>query len=170
MVSLPVYIEIEKGSNIKYEYDKSKATLVVDRILPESQGYPFAYGFFPGTLADDGDELDALILRTKNDIQNNKVYPVHIVGALSMEDEKGMDEKILCVLDDDSEHIQDITDLDTTTKDAIHTFFSTYKLNTPGKWSKTYGFMNKSQAIQLYAKSCSLTQEFMLPSLGIQPK
>jgi len=161
MVSLPVYIEIEKGSNIKYEYDKSKATLVVDRILPESHGYPFAYGFFPGTLAEDGDELDALILRSKNDIQNNKVYPVHIVGALSMEDEKGMDEKILCVLADDSEHIQDITDLDNATKDAINTFFSTYKLNSPGKWSKTYGFMNKSQAIQLYAKSCS--QEFMLP-------
>jgi len=160
-VALPVYIEIEKGSNIKYEYDKSKASLVVDRILSESQGYPFAYGFFPNTKADDGDELDALIIRTTNDIQNNKVYPVHIVGALVMEDEKGMDEKILCVLTDDYERIQDITDLDMTTKNTIDTFFATYKLNTPGKWSKTYGFLNQRQAIQLYAKSCA--QDFTVP-------
>ena len=64
-----------------------------------------------------------------------------------------MDEKVLCVLEDDYDRVQDITDLDSKTKDEIDTFFSTYKLNSPGRWSKTYGFLNKQQAIQLYAKS-----------------
>ena len=151
--ALPVYIEIEKGSNIKYEFDKTTGTLQVDRVLETTTGYPFAYGFFPNTLADDGDELDVLIIRKQNDICNDRVYPVHIIGALVMEDEKGMDEKILCVLEDDYARIQDIQDLDTATKDEINTFFSTYKLNSPGRWSKTYGFLNFQQAVQLYAKS-----------------
>ena len=138
---------------MKYEFDKQTQSLQVDRILDTSSGYPFAYGFFPNTLADDGDELDVLILRKQNDIRNDRVYPAHIIGALVMEDEKGMDEKVLCVLDDDYAQIQDIKDLDTKTKDEIETFFSTYKLNSPGRWSKTYGFLNHQQATQLYAKS-----------------
>jgi inorganic pyrophosphatase len=150
---IPVYIEIEKGSNVKYEFDQKTQTLQVDRVLDTPTGYPFAYGFFPNTLADDGDELDVLIIRKQNDVRNDRVYPAYIIGALVMEDEKGMDEKVLCVLDDDYDRVQDITDLDSKTKDEIDTFFSTYKLNSPGRWSKTYGFLNKQQAIQLYAKS-----------------
>jgi inorganic pyrophosphatase len=150
---LPVYIEIEKGSNVKYEFDQKTQSLQVDRVLDTPTGYPFAYGFFPNTLADDGDELDVLIIRKENTIRNDRVYPAHIIGALVMEDEKGMDEKVLCVLEEDYEQIQDITDLDSKTKDEINTFFSTYKLNSPGRWSKTFGFLNHQQAIQLYAKS-----------------
>ena len=150
---LPVYVEIEKGSKIKYEFDKATNTLQVDRVLDTPTGYPFAYGFFPNTLADDGDELDVLIIRKQNDIRNDRVYPAHIIGALVMEDEKGMDEKVLCVLEDDYDQVQDITDLDTKTRDEINTFFSTYKLKSPGRWSKTYGFLNHQQAVRLYAQS-----------------
>jgi inorganic pyrophosphatase len=151
--AVPAYIEIEKDSNIKYEYDKNVSALAVDRILPEGYYYPFAYGFFPNTLAADGDELDVLILRATNDIRNNHIYPVHILGALVMEDEKGMDEKVLCVLSDDYQNIQDITQLEESVKNKISTFFSTYKINTPGKWSKTYGFLDKKEAIKLYKAS-----------------
>ena len=60
MEKLRIYLEIKKDSNIKYEFDKTKNELVVDRILPDPYYYPFAYGFIPNTLADDNDELDIL--------------------------------------------------------------------------------------------------------------
>ena len=66
-----VYIEIEKNSNIKYEYDKDKKELIIDRYLKEPFVYPYAYGFIPGTLADDKDELDVLIITNKK-IKNDK--------------------------------------------------------------------------------------------------
>ena len=151
--SLPVYIEIEKDSNIKYEYNKTTSTLEIDRLLPETHVYPYAYGFFPNTFAADGDELDVLIIRNTNDIQNNKIYQAYIIGALVMEDEKGMDEKVLCVLEDDYLLIRDISQVTDEAKERIKMFFSTYKLNVPGKWSKTYGFINRERAIELYNNS-----------------
>ena len=57
-----VYIEIEKHTNIKYEYDKTRQELVVDRILEYPYFYPYAYGFIPDTLADDDDDLDILLI------------------------------------------------------------------------------------------------------------
>lgn len=150
---LPVYIEIEKDSNIKYEYDKATSSLVIDRMLPDTHTYPYAYGFFPNTLAADGDELDILIINNTHDIKKDTTYQVYIIGALVMEDEKGMDEKILCVLADDYSLVRDITQISDETKDKIDTFFSTYKINVPGKWSKTYGFLNKERAIELYRQS-----------------
>jgi len=154
-VSVPVsvYIEIEKGSTTKYEYDADLKKLIVDRMMPPTHPYPFAYGFFPNTFAADGDELDALIIRTGNDIQNDKTYEVYIIGALVMEDEHGMDEKVLCVLADDYERMKTLNDIPDTIKNTIDTFFSTYKLNVPEKWSKTYGFMNHSLAQKLYDDS-----------------
>jgi inorganic pyrophosphatase len=147
-----VYVEIEKLSNIKYEYDKDKKELVVDRILNEPFVYPFAYGFIPNTIADDKDELDALII-TDKEIKNNTYYDVYIIGTLVMEDEKGMDEKILTVFEEDYEIIKDISDISNSIKDEIHYFFSNYKKNSPGKWSNVIGFINKELSIQLYQKS-----------------
>ena len=117
-----VYIEIEKGDCIKYEFDKTTNKLEVDRILPDPYVYPYSYGFIENTLAMDGDDLDALIV-TEKTLKNDTRYDVYIIGVLVMEDEKGMDEKILCVMADDAERIQDITDLDDNTKDTINTFF-----------------------------------------------
>jgi inorganic pyrophosphatase len=148
--AFPVYIEIEKGGLIKYEYDKKAGKLVVDRVMPASHPYPFAYGFFPGTLGSDGDELDALILHTRGDIKNNTTYNAYIIGALVMEDEHGMDEKVLCVLGEDYGLMGDIDILSEDIKKTIEAFFSTYKLNIPGKWSKTYGYIGKQKAYNLY--------------------
>lgn len=149
---IQVYIEIEKLSNIKYEYDKSKKELVVDRILNEPFVYPFAYGFIPNTIADDQDELDVLIISDK-EIKNDNYYDVYIVGTLVMEDEKGMDEKILAVFEEDYESMNDINNISNSIKDEIHYFFSNYKKNSPGKWSNVIGFINKELSIQLYKKS-----------------
>jgi len=147
-----VYIEIEQHSSIKYEFDKNENKLLVDRILPDPFVYPYAYGFIPNTLAMDGDDLDALIITDKL-IQNNAFYEVFIIGVLVMEDEKGMDEKILCVLAEDSTDIQSISDLDKSVLDKIHWFFSNYKKNTPGKWSRVMGFENRDFAIDVYKMS-----------------
>lgn len=149
---IQVYIEIERGSNIKYEFDKKENKLLIDRILPDSFVYPYAYGFIPNTLAMDGDDLDILVI-TDNQLEKDKYYNVFIVGVLIMEDEKGMDEKIICVLEEDATKIQNLTDLDKQVLDKIHWFFSNYKKNTYGKWSKVFGFEDKEFATRLYEKS-----------------
>lgn len=148
---ITVYIEIEQFSNIKYEYDKIKKELYIDRILDDPFVYPYSYGFIPNTLAEDNDELDVLILSNKK-IKNNKYYDVYIIGALVMEDEKGMDEKILCVLEDDYKKMNDIYNIDDEIKNEINYFFSNYKKKSINKWSKVIGFINKELSIKLYEK------------------
>ena len=148
-----VYVEIEKGSNIKYEYDKTVNELVIDRVLDAPFYYPYAYGFIPHTLAQDGDDLDILIITPDNHICRDAFYKVYIIGALKMEDEKGVDEKILCVLPEDYNDIQDISDLNPSILENIDWFFANYKKKTVDKWSKTHGFMNKKDAIKLYEMS-----------------
>lgn len=143
-----VYIEIEKGSNVKYEYNKETGQLEVDRVLPSQYAYPYAYGFIPDTRAADGDDLDILLIEDEqHTIRNNAYYDAYIVGALRMEDEKGMDEKVLCTLANSD------ADLNPVVLTEIETYFSTYKTLCPGKWSRTYGFMDKADAVALYEAS-----------------
>jgi inorganic pyrophosphatase len=143
---IPVYIEIERGSNIKYEYNKESDQLEVDRILAHPHVYPHAYGFIPNTLAPDGDELDALIL-CDTELRNDATYDAYIIGALRMEDENGMDEKVLCTLVD-----SDLESVESSVLAAIETFFASYKIGCPDKWSRTFGFMGKEEAIELYKR------------------
>jgi inorganic pyrophosphatase len=151
-----VYIEIEKHSNQKYELNKTYNKLELDRELPYPYYYPHAYGFIEKTLAMDDDELDAVILTDKI-LKNDNWYETYIIGVLLMSDEKGLDEKILCVLPEDYERFNDIDSLSDETKENIHWFFSNYKNKTPGKWSSVDGFDNKKAAISIYKKSRILT-------------
>jgi inorganic pyrophosphatase len=144
-----VYIEIEKDSNQKYELNKTTNELELDRVLPYPYYYPYSYGFICDTLAMDGDELDALIL-TDKPIQKNGFYDVFIVGVLFMSDEKGPDEKVLCVLEEDYTRVRDLDNLTDEVKDNIHWFFSNYKSKTPNKWSDVSGYGKKAIAIDLY--------------------
>jgi inorganic pyrophosphatase len=146
-----VYIEIEKGSNMKYEFCKETEELVLDRILPDQYRYPFAYGYILDTKAADGDELDILIITDKY-VKKDRYYNAYIVGVLIMEDEKGMDEKVLCVFEEDRERIKDISDIASDELQSIHWFFTNYKSETPGKWSQVHNFQNKESAIKLYNK------------------
>lgn len=149
---ISVFIEIEKDSNIKYEYDKIKKELIVDRILDSPFVYPYAYGFIPNTIAEDQDELDVLILSDKK-IDNNQYYDVYIIGALVMEDEKGMDEKILSVFEEDYLKMNDIDKINESVKNEINYFFTNYKKKSVNKWSHVIGFINKELSIELYKKS-----------------
>lgn len=146
-----VYIEIEKDSNQKYELNKETNKLELDRILPYPYYYPYCYGFIEETIATDEDELDALII-TNEHLAKDQYYLVYIIGVLIMEDEKGLDEKVLCVLEKDYEKFQDISDLPQETLDNIHWFFTNYKSKTPNKWSKVHDYKDKAAAIEVYEK------------------
>jgi inorganic pyrophosphatase len=147
--TITVYIEIEKDSNIKYEINRDTNKLEIDRILPYPYYYPYCYGYIVNTMAQDNDELDALII-TDTKLKNDNYYNVYIIGVLIMEDEKGLDEKILCVLEDDYEKINNLYHLSTEIKNNIDWFFSNYKTKTPNKLSKVIRFGDKKEAIKLY--------------------
>ena len=148
------FIEIEKGSNLKYEFNKQTKRLELDRMLPQPHVYPFSYGFIPNTLAEDGDELDILIVSDKV-MPNNHTMTAYIIGALLMEDEHGQDNKILAVCDNDYFYgnTRDITDLSSDILESIQTFFANYKINEPDKWSRVYGFVNSVAAHNIYNRS-----------------
>jgi inorganic pyrophosphatase len=93
---LPVIIEVPKGSRNKYEYDKSRGRIRFDRLLFSPVHYPTDYGYIDGTLALDGDALDALVLVWEPTFPGCMIEAAP-VGLFRMADEKGPDEKILCV-------------------------------------------------------------------------
>jgi inorganic pyrophosphatase len=127
-VIVEVVIEIPKGSRNKYEYDKERGIIKFDRMLFSAMHYPSDYGFIPDTLAQDADPLDALVLVWE------PTFPgCHIeakpVGLFKMWDEKGPDEKILCVpvLDPLWNHIESLEDVPPHLLKEIEHFFRVYK-------------------------------------------
>lgn len=148
------YVEIEKYSNIKYEYNKLTKKLEVDRVLKYPYFYPYSYGFIPETLGNDGDELDILII-SENKYDIDKTYQCYIIGALIMEDEKGMDEKILVVPYEDYHvnNIKDISDLNKNILEDIEWFFVNYKMKEVHKWSRVDHFVGHDEAIEIYNDS-----------------
>jgi len=149
--TVKIYIEIEQFSNIKYEWNKQTNQLEVDRILHKPYKYPYSYGFIINTMASDNDELDALIITDKY-LKNDTYYNAYIIGSLYMEDEKGIDEKVLCVLEEDYREIKDIIDLPEDVKTNISYFFANYKNNIKDKWSIVGEFLDREQTIDLYNK------------------
>ncbi|PAF45877.1 inorganic diphosphatase [Helicobacter sp. 11S02629-2] len=149
-------IEIPYGSNIKYELDKETGAIVVDRVMFSAMFYPANYGFIPQTLADDGDPLDILVLNEYPLIPGS-VIACRVIGMLIMEDEKGMDEKLLAVpvskVDARYENIKSMSDLPKITLDRIKNFFETYKMLEPNKWVKVKDFVDAKQADIVLQKS-----------------
>lgn len=143
---MKVIIEIPINSNIKYEYHQG--VLMVDRVLGMS--YPGNYGYVQDTLALDGDELDVILLVP---------YPLHIgcriecraVGVMCMEDEEGVDHKLLAVPSIDPEYngINDITDVSHEKLDAIRNFFEEYKKKDPTRWSRVEGIFDRHKALEI---------------------
>jgi inorganic pyrophosphatase len=142
-------IEIPKGSNVKYEHEKSLNIIKVDRILHTSMVYPYNYGYIPGTLAEDGDPMDILVI-TASAFYPFTMVGARIIGALHMKDEAGIDTKIIAVpvekVDPDQAAIKDIDDLGEHTKKLIGHFFSYYKSIEPGKWAEIGGWVGAKDA------------------------
>lgn len=135
--SFEVVVEIPQGSRNKYEIDHDSGEIWLDRHLFAATVYPAEYGFFPHTLAEDGDPLDALVLL------GEPTFPgCHIkarpVAVLEMTDEAGRDLKVLCVPDGDPrwDHINDPADVDEFLLAEVRHFFMVYKDLEPGKESE----------------------------------
>ena len=142
-----VIVEIPKGSRNNYELDKVTGRVMLDRTLFTSMAYPADYGFIDGTLGEDGDPLDALVLVADPTFPGCRIR-VRLIGVFHMSDEKGPDEKLLCVpLGDPSfERIRDIHDVNSELRDEIEHFFQRYKDLEPTKRTETRGFGNRSEA------------------------
>lgn len=127
-ITFDVLIEIPKGSRNKYEYDFDLKKIRFDRMLFSSMMYPGDYGFIPKTLALDGDPLDVLVLGHEPTFPMC-VMEVKPIGVFHMADEKGPDEKVVCVPVSDPiwSLKEDINDLNPHRLDEITHFFQVYK-------------------------------------------
>ena len=147
---LNIVIEVTSNSRDKYEYSSKWETFVLDRIIPSSVIFPVEYGFVPQTWYGDGDPLDIMALSFEP-LEVGAVARVRVIGALIMEDEKGIDPKILSVLENDRrfEGYRNITDIHKHELVEIQEFFETYKRLEPNKWAKTKGWKNATEAMEI---------------------
>jgi len=142
-----VVIEIPKGSRNKYEMDPATGHLVLDRMLFTSMVYPADYGFIEGTLGGDGDALDALVFVGEPTFPGCRIQ-VRPIGLFRMSDEKGPDEKILCVplRDPMWSHIERLGDVNENLLNEIEHFFQVYK-ELEHKEVATGGFGDRDEAV-----------------------
>ena len=141
-----VFVEVPMGSRNKYEVDADTGHVVLDRRLFTSMSYPADYGFIEGTLGDDGDPLDALVLVGEPTFPGCRIRG-RVVGVFHMTDEKGSDEKIILVplRDPTWMRVHDIHDIHPEFRDEIEHFFQVYKDLEDAK-TETRGFGNRSDA------------------------
>jgi len=133
-VVFDVTVEIPKGNKNKYEVDHKTGRIRLDRTLFTSTQYPADYGFIEGTLGQDGDPLDALVIVSEPTFPGCLIS-CRALGMFRMTDEAGGDDKVLCVPVDDSRryHLRSIDDVRDYVLLEIEHFFTVYKDLEPGK-------------------------------------
>tara|TARA_Y200000002_G_scaffold353923_1_gene333782 strand:- start:2110 stop:2691 length:582 start_codon:yes stop_codon:yes gene_type:complete len=148
--SIPAFIEVSQGSRMKYEWSHQKRALELDRVLHSAVFYPHNYGFIPQTLCDDGDPLDVLVM-CEGPLIPGCFVNIRPICYMVMEDEKGIDEKLLAVAEKDPHysHINTIDDIPSHVLKEISQFFETYKTLEKEKWVKVGGWKNKDEALDL---------------------
>ena len=152
-MSIEVTIEIPKGSRNKYELDHETGKIYLDRYLFTPMAYPLDYGFIDGTLGEDGDPLDALVILPEP-VLRGVIVPARVLGVFKMTDEAGGDDKLLCVIDDPRwAHLQDIEDVSQFQRDEIEHFFVHYKDLEPNKEVTGSGWGNKAEAEKIHAEA-----------------
>ena len=131
---IDVVVEIPRGSRNKYEYDHAQGVIRLDRRLFSATVYPADYGFLPDTLGEDGDPLDALVLLEEPTFPGCLIR-CRAIGMFRMRDEKGLDDKVLCVpaTDPRMSHLKDISDVPEFDQLEIAHFFEVYKALEPDK-------------------------------------
>ncbi len=154
-----IYVVIEIPTNsdpIKYEVDKDSDALFVDRFLGTPMFYPANYGYIPNTLSEDGDAADVMVV-TPYPVVAGSVIRCRPVGMLRMEDESGIDAKIVAVphekLTPIYKNVQEYTDLPELLLKQMEHFFTHYKDLEPGKWVKISGWGGSDDAKQEILKS-----------------
>jgi inorganic pyrophosphatase len=138
------YIEIPRGERRKFELDMANNVRFIDRVMPEALGgYPVNYGFVPQTVSYDGDPFDALVLGPP--ARGGSLVRGVIVGLMHMEDEKGVDSKVvLSATGSDGRPIHLLTAAD---KRRIGRYFDRYKRHEPGKFSRVPGWDSMTRGL-----------------------
>jgi inorganic pyrophosphatase len=152
-----VVIEVPMGAEpVKYELDKESGALYVDRFLHTAMFYPCNYGFIPHTLAEDGDPVDVLVVGSVP-VVPGAIVRARPVGVLVMEDEAGVDEKILSVpvdaLHPFHTNIESYRGLPKILLDQISHFFEHYKDLEPDKWVKIKRWGGPDEACRMVEKA-----------------
>lgn len=150
-------VEIPKGSTNKIEWDRGRAAFTLDRVEPAIFAKPVNYGFIPGTLDEDGDELDTLIV-TDEPLSTGIWLKARIIGILNFEDGGEADHKVVVVPADDrqtGDGITSLEDLGERWKQQIEHHFSHYKdLKKPGS-TKVLGWGDIDEAKKIITESIS---------------
>jgi len=150
---ITVVVEIPKGSRNKYEMDAATGQIFLDRILFTSMVYPADYGYIEDTLGGDGDTLDALVFVGEPTFPGCRIH-ARPVGLFRMTDEKGPDEKILCVpLRDPSwSQVERLADVNPNLLNEIEHFFQVYK-DLEDNPVETAGFGDRDEALEVIAQA-----------------
>ncbi len=150
--TLHILVEIPANSSIKYEQDEETGRIYVDRFVPTPMAYPENYGSVEGAQGKDGDLLDALLL-TAQPVAPGVWMKARVIGMLEMEDEEGIDHKLICVpAKAKQDYIcgawEDLADVPQYRLDRIKHFFEHYKDLEKDKWVKINKFVGKAEALK----------------------
>ncbi len=152
---LNVVIEIPTGSNHKIEWDRERACFMLDRVEPVAFAKPCNYGFIPQTIDEDGDELDVLMI-TDQPLTTGIWMKAKILGVMKFVDGGEVDDKIICVPEDDRNNgdcYETLEDLPKQTLKQIEFHFNHYKdLKKPGS-TEVKGFFGLDEAKKVIADS-----------------
>ena len=153
---LDIQIEIPAGSAIKYELDEDNHRIYVDRFLPTPMNYPENYGLVENTKGKDGDALDALVLTSQPMLPGTWIK-AKVIGMLEMEDEEGIDHKLICVpakkkIDFLCGEWEKLSDVPQHRLDRIKHFFEHYKDLEKDKWVKINKFVDQEEAMKVLAE------------------
>jgi inorganic pyrophosphatase len=156
---LLAFIEIPKGGRNKYEYAEELGRVVLDRFLSSSTVYPADYGYLIGHRGRDGDPLDVLVCVSEPTFQGC-VIPVKPIALFKMHDEKGEDDKIVCVPTSDPgwNHLEELEDLPEQLRKEIPHFFSVYK-DLDRKPVEIQGWRSRAEALEVIAEARRLHEE-----------
>jgi inorganic pyrophosphatase len=164
--SIIAYIEIAKGSKVKYELDKDTGLLKVDRVLFSAVHYPANYGFIPRSYCDDGDPLDILVL-CQEPVLPGCTMRARAIGMMQMRDEKGLDDKIIAVhLDDPAYcHYSHIREVPQHTLHELKRFFEDYK-TLEKKAVVVDELLGPFEAAKAIRAGLQMYRDLILPKLG----
>jgi len=145
-----VIIEVPQHADpVKYELDKDSRAFFVDRFMHTAMHYPCNYGFVPNTLSDDGDPVDVMVI-SKFSLITGCVINCRPIAVLHMEDEAGIDAKVLAVpsskLKPSFDKVNGLADVDDFLLNQISHFFEHYKDLEPNKWVKVTGWGEADEA------------------------
>ena len=162
MVAAPAIhcrVEIPKGSRNKYEWDEDLQAIRFDRFLFSSVVYPLEYGMFPETLAEDGDPLDAMVAVSEPTFPGCLI-PVKPIALFKMRDEKGVDDKVVCVplADPNWSEVHSLDDLPRQLRAEVTNFFDVYKTLEPGKDVEVEGWYDRGEALAVIEDSSARWQ------------